>query len=200
MSYWSEWIELNQHNIRKFRWKGEAEPVDYRDEGTLLVYYENEKVSYNPILYGWFVLLSSVDDTELKSDILSGVICDMTEKSELLDQISNVMDLDDLEVSLLIRLHAVIGDSYDDYGKVSVSDFSPIVSCALLAFLMEYHRGRDRSDTWSRAAATHKSPTAEKIRVAYNGIDESKIEAMERIVQFASTTAQSKLPDPSMKP
>lgn len=199
MSYWSDWILLNQYNIRKFRWKGDEEPADYRDTGTLLIYYEDEKVSYDPILYGWFVLLSSIEDAGLKSDILSGVVCSTDEESETLEQISNVMDLDELERSLLIRLHSVIGESYNDYGVISVSNDSPTVSCALLAFLMEKHRGRDRSDIWTRAAATHKSPTAGKIRNAYNDIPDSKLKAMEKVVQFTSTTAQEELPNATIK-
>lgn len=194
MSYWSDWVEVDLRNIRKFRWKGNEEPTGYREVGTLLVYYQDEKVSYNPVLYGWFVLLSSVENRELKADIISGVTCSMKKDSELLHQICDVMNLDDLERTLLIRLHAVMNERHEDYGLVSRSDFEPLISCTLLAFLMEKHRGRTRTDTWSRSAATHKSPTAEKIRTAYNGIPDSKLNAMERVVQFTSTTAQSSFP------
>jgi hypothetical protein len=117
-----------------------------------------------------------------------------TEKNDdLLNQLSNVMDLDELEQSLLIRIHGVVAECSAEYGIIS-EEFTSELSCSLLAYLLHKHRGRDKSDCWDRAGATHSSVTPQDAKDRFDDINQKKIEAMKSIISINSTTSQSELP------
>lgn len=193
--YWSEWIDVHKNTVRKIKWSSPNEPDDYRTKGKLLVHYDNQQVIYDPVMYGWYILLSSIEDVEMKIHVLSGVIARMDNdtNSNLFDQLSAIMDLDKLEDSLLIRLHGVVSGSYKNKGYIN-KEFSPTISCTLLSVITEKHRSRNKKDSWRRSAATHEDVSENEIKYAYKGISETKIKSMEKIVQFTSTTSQETLP------
>lgn len=194
----TDWVEIEGDDIRSIKWRknSRGEPSDLRENGELLVHYEDDQAIYRPIKYGWFLLAINQSSPDVSASIISGIttIHDNEENSQLLDQLHNVMNLDELERSLLIRLHGVIYDSCESYGILR-KDFSPTICCTLLAFLIEHHRNRDRKDIWSRAAATHSDVESDDIKSRYNDIEDHKIESMRKITQFTSMTGQEELPE-----
>lgn len=195
--YRSNWVEIEVGKIRSIKWRKntDGDPSDVRENGELLVHYDSKKAIYHPVMYGWFVLIMNQPSEEVSADILSGVMAihKNNQNKELLNQIENVMDLDSLESSLILRLHSVLYDAYEKYGIVN-ENFEPIESCTLLSFLIQHHRGRDKKDIWSRAAATHSDVNSLQIKKEYKNIENRKIEAMRKVTQFASTTGQEELP------
>lgn len=196
MEYTTDWKIFENEPVSRIRWESSSEPEDFRDTGRMLVHYDDNQAIHKPVMYGWFVLLKSVEDgTGMVTHILSGIVAnlDTNLNDELVEQLSSVMNLDDLEESILIRMHGVVSGCYSNYGLIS-DEFSPDLSCSLLAYLMEAHRGRERIDTWDRASATHSQVTADTIKKRFNNISGEKKDAMKKIVSFSSTTAQSELP------
>lgn len=195
--YRSDWIEINVGDLRSIKWRKDTEdkPSEVRENGELIVHYNSKKAIYSPVMYGWFLLIMNQSSEEVSASILCGVMAvhENETNMELLDQIRDVMNLDELEGALLIRLHSILYSTYKRYGIIK-EDFKPIESCTLLAFLIKHHRGRNKKDIWSRAAATHSDISSTQIKKEYDNIEEHKIEAMRKITQFASTTGQRELP------
>lgn len=196
MEYTTKWKSFDNEPVSRIRWEGNKKPDDLRDTGRILVHYEENQAIHKPVMYGWYVLLNSIEDgTGMVVHILSGITAnlDTDQNDELIQQLSSVMDLDNLEKSILIRMHGIVSDCYNEYGMIS-DQFTPEISCSLLAYLMETHRGRKRTDTWNRASATHSQVTADELGGRFNDIPIKKRNAMKKIVNFSSTTSQSELP------
>lgn len=193
----TDWVEIGSDGIRSIKWRKDedGEPSDLREDGELLVHYDDNEAIYKPIKYGWFLLATNQSSPDVSASILSGVttIHKNEENNQLLTQLHNVMNLDELEKSLLIRLHGVIYDSHESYGILR-EDFNPTICCTLLAFLIEHHRNRSKKDIWSRAAATHSNVGGNDIKDRYNDIEDYKMESMRKITQFTSMTGQEELP------
>lgn len=196
MEYHTDWEKFKHKNIERIRWESSSEPTEFRDNGRLLIHFTDNQGIYEPVMYGWFILIKSIESNDnIISHIVSGIIPVMRteENNNLIDQLSNVMDLDELEKSLLIRIHGVALDCSVQYGIIS-ERFTPKLSCSLLAYLLHKHRGRDKSDCWDRAGATHSSVTAQDAKNRFNNISQKKTEAIQSIISLNSTTSQSELP------
>lgn len=196
MKYYTRWKEFNHRYIERIRWMSADQATDFRDNGSLLIHFTDNQSIHNPIMYGWFVLIKSVEpEDSVIGHIVSGIIPVMrTDRNDnLLNQLSNVMNLDDLEQSLLIRIHGIVAECSMEYGIIS-EEFTPELSCSLLAYLLHRHRGRDKSDCWDRASATHSSVTPQDVKDRFNSINHKKVKAMKRIVSINATTSQSELP------
>lgn len=196
MEYHTDWEEFEDENIERIRWESTSEPTDFRDNGRLLIHFADNQAIYDPVMYGWFILVKSIEpDDSIIRHVVSGIIPVMrtVENDELLNQLSNVMDLDELEQSLLIRIHGIVAECSVKYGIIS-EEFTSELSCSLLAYLLHKHRGRDKSDCWSRAGATHGSVTPQDAKDRFDNINQKKVEAMKSIISINSTTSQSELP------